>query len=524
VNSQEEDDPCGNGKKKGSVDQYGDDLPAGALARMRTVPRDDGVRPLSAHGRESQPAHKAHSDWVNALAISPDGKTLFTASEDGSLRVWDAERGKELRRLKGPVNRSAKKRGEFEYPQWNLALACSDTQLALGTSRGLYVWDLASIKPASVKVDWAGFAPCLTYSPDARMLATGNVAAGLWDVAAGKKIRDISSPAKRGFQILRFSPDGTTLASESWDHVLRLSETLSGKELAKWKGPDGAVECLAFSPCGRLLVSTDSDRKIRVWEVATRQERLTLPGNHGSNGFVAFSPDGRLLAAGGSDKTVRVYDAVAMEEIHRFKGHDGSITAVAFFPNGDSLASGSQDSTVLVWDVRAVVPKPQAKRTELKKAELDFYWQELAQGRGPDAHRAIRSLVAGGDQSITYLQKVLPPASAAEYEKLSQRLRDLNSDRFPVRERAIKELEILADEAVPGLQALRRNPPSEEVRRRVTVLLKKLEGIPPSPKTMRALRAVEVLEKIATREARRHLDALSRGVPEAPLTRRPAWR
>jgi hypothetical protein len=206
-----------------------------------------------------------------------------------------------------------------------------------------------------------------------------------------------------------------------------------------------------------------------------------------------------------------------MEEIHQFRGHDGGITALAFFPSGDFLASGSQDSTVLVWDVHSV-PKRPVKTIELKKAELEFHWQELAKGQGSEVHRAIRSLVAAGDQSVAYLQRVFPPAGGAEYEKISQLLRDLNSDRYPVREKAIKELEIFADMAVRGLQALRKDPPSEEVRRRVAVLLKKLEGARPSPRTIRAIRAVEVLEKIATGEARRHLGVLSCGVPEARLT------
>jgi WD40 repeat protein len=503
ADSQEKNEPSGSRDKKRSVDQYGDGLPAGAVARMGTVRRS---------------ANNTSLGEVNALAISPDGKTLFTASEDRSLRVWDAGTGKELRRLQEPVHSSlAKKRGEFQAPEWNLALACSGAQLALGTTKGLYLWNLADSKPAPFKVDWVGFTPSLAYSSDGRMLATGSVAAALWDVPSGKKIRDIRSPEKRGFQILRFAPDGRILASESWDHVLRLSEAATGIELTKWKGPDGAVECLAFSPCGRLLVSTDSNQKIRIWEVATGQERFVLAGNHGSNGFVAFSPNGRLLAAGGADKTIHIFDAVAMEEIHQFRGHDGWITALAFFAGGDFLASGSQDATVLVWDVRPVA-KRQAKSIELKKAELESYWQELAKGQGAETHLAIRSLVAASDQSVAYLQKVLAPAATAEYEKISQFLRDLNSQRFPVRERAIKELEISADMALPGLKALRKNPPSEEVRRRVAILLKKLEGVQPSPRTIRALRAVEVLEKIATKEARHHLGALSRGVPEARLT------
>ncbi len=481
---------------------------------------DGVVRLLDATtGKEREPVNKAHFGWVNALAISPDGKTLFVGGEDLSLRVWELTTGKEIRRLREPVTRSFSiKLGQFEDPGSIYGLACSPDgkQLAMGKTHGLTLWNLAAAQAVPRQID-ARITFGLAFSPDGRVLASGNVATHLWEVASGRKIREIPFPGQHGVQSLAFSPDGKILATGGPHKNIPLWKVATGTEDRKLEGQHRGYEpCLAFSPCGRLLASTDVGKNFHVWEVASSQRRFSIPGS--SEGCVAFSPNGNLLALAGSDKIVHVYDVVRREEIHQFRGHDGWIKALAFVPNGAFLASGSQDGTVLIWDVRSLERKMQRKYIPLNQKEFDSCWLDLAKGKGDRAHHAIRSLVAAGDQSVTFLQQVCPPHPKEDFEKIPQLLRDLDSDQFPIREKAAAQLEIMGEKVVPALLKLQQKPPSLEVSRRVDYLLKKLEKASISPEKIRSLRAVEVLERIATPQAQRVLESLSQGAQEAFLT------
>jgi hypothetical protein len=116
------------------------------------------------------------------------------------------------------------------------------------------------------------------------------------------------------------------------------------------------------------------------------------------------------------------------------------------------------------------------------------------------------------------LKAHLRPAPKADSQHLARLVDDLNSDRFPVRERATTELEELAESAEPALQKTLFGKPTPEVRRRVQQLLERLKGPVPPGRRLQAFRAVEVLEHIDTPEAQQILEALAKGAPEARLT------
>ena len=117
-----------------------------------------------------------------------------------------------------------------------------------------------------------------------------------------------------------FSPDGTTLASASFDSTIRLWEMIS-PQLAfnrnqdsllggggPLRGHKGAVWSVSFSPDGNFLASGSDDETIRLWEVGTGQHSGTLTGHTDWVRSVAFSPDGTTLASGSDDGTIRLWD------------------------------------------------------------------------------------------------------------------------------------------------------------------------------------------------------------------------
>jgi hypothetical protein len=135
-------------------------------------------------------------------------------------------------------------------------------------------------------------------------------------------------------------------------------------------------------------------------------------------------------------------------------------------------------------------------------------WQELGGTSPAKAYAALWDLTSRGDGAVRWLRKSWQPASAEE--RARRLLAGLDGDDFAQREKARRELEELAEEAEPVLRTALAKPTSAELRQAAKRLLARLEG-PASPGRLRQVRALTVLERIGTPQARRLLHDLGKG-------------
>jgi hypothetical protein len=115
--------------------------------------------------------------------------------------------------------------------------------------------------------------------------------------------------------------------------------------------------------------------------------------------------------------------------------------------------------------------------------------------------------------------KPVGPFDSETDKKIDRLITELDSTRFAVREKATQELRLLEELAEPALSRALVGRPSLETRRRIEGLLQRLEGPVTVPKRLRALRSIEVLEKIGSLESQQLLTLLGGGAPEARLTK-----
>ena len=125
------------------------------------------------------------------------------------------------------------------------------------------------------------------------------------------------------------------------------------------------VSSVSFSPDGTTLASGSYDGTVKLWDVATRTNIATLQGHTSVVWSVSFSPDGATLASGSTDRTVKLWDVATRTNIATLQGHTSMVHSVSFSPDGTTLASGSRDNTVKLWDVVEVL------RTTLVKISGD---------------------------------------------------------------------------------------------------------------------------------------------------------
>jgi hypothetical protein len=147
---------------------------------------------------------------------------------------------------------------------------------------------------------------------------------------------------------------------------------------------------------------------------------------------------------------------------------------------------------------------------------MEKLWAELEVPDAARAHKALSRLVEFSDVAVDLIGKRVRPNTTPA--RMPQLIRDLDSDLFDVREKALAELDALGDMAKPSLQAELQKDPSPEFQARIHTLLAKTPPVTIAPEQLRDWRAIEILEFIGTTKAKGVLKILADGNPEARLT------
>jgi WD domain, G-beta repeat len=305
------------------------------------------------------------------------------------------------------------------------------------------------------------------------------------------------------------------------DGTVRLWEVATGEEICAWEAATG--EEIPITITWESVIGEAATGKKKV--------RIPTPGYYAVSGIgrrnawilVAFTPDGKAVAAanGGS---IRLWDLLSGTTLSPLVGHRGRVRGVAFSPDSRVLASVSDDTTGLVWDLtyRAARPATKPPRPDV----LATLWDDLVSSDATRAWRAIWTLTAIPAQSVPLLRDRLRAAPASpDPKQLAQLVADLDADEFQVRQKAHRKLEELGAVAEAALHKGLEGRPSLELRKRLEQLLELVEEQKRqkqmrvfSGEALRGVRAVVVLEKIGTPEARQILETLAAGGRESRLT------
>jgi RNA polymerase sigma factor (sigma-70 family) len=197
------------------------------------------------------------------LAFAPNSRLLLTGEEIPArvFRVWDADTGREVRRLEGEVyNRPA-----FSADGRLLAATASDRLRLLDFRSGKELFSVPEKGRHGLAFTW-----------DGRTLACGDhKSIALWEVLTGRLRGRIELPGN-GCTALQFSPDGRWLAWGEGERV-RLWDRARGRLLRTFAGHEGNVTDLRFTPDGRSLISASTDSTLLVWDLASSAARPGPP-------------------------------------------------------------------------------------------------------------------------------------------------------------------------------------------------------------------------------------------------------
>jgi hypothetical protein len=242
------------------------------------------------------------------------------------------------------------------------------------------------------------------------------------------------------------------------------------------------------------------------------------------NWSAVLSPDGRLMAVmthylePGNE--IRIYET-ATGTLRGTICAPCKIESFDFAPDGKTLATSCADTTVLIWDLHR--PFAGGKATQpppLNPAETEALWNSLGARDAMEMDRAFWALVRAPKQTVALLSQRLKPAQGPTSSQLQKWIANLDSKSFKERESATVELKQLGEQAFPAVQTtLLKKDISLEQRQRLEIILKHIENAGVDPAQLRELRAIEVLERIASSEALQLLKTLASRDDNSVLTR-----
>jgi len=455
-----------------------------------------------------------YQQQITALTFAAKGKSLACASTEKAT-LWEPTTGKQVRVL----------HDKLRYEPV-LAASRDGKWLAVG-SEEIALWDLQVDKVVHRLPDSLLSNRCLTIAPDSRSVVypINNSALKQWDLSTAKETRRISLPMSHPKSLV-FSPRREIVAAGfgngSAQHEFATWNSVTANKKAHVRLGKNATHVI-LSPDGRLVAASQNDDSIQIWNVekGKMMHRFETTQREFNGALfiheMSFSPDSRTLATGCIDGSVRLWEVATGLERHRLLGHRQGFIKLTFSPDGKLLASSSADVTALVWDLaslgREKTPGP------LSEKQLQSHWEDLRQKDASKAYRVIWELKIDPERSIPFLRKHFPPVPAADARMIKHLIGELVDKQFAVRDKAFRQIAEFGDLAADELRHASANSPSLELRRRVDSLLKEAESPVPPLESLRMIRAMEVLECIATSEARSILTEIAKGAPQSCITK-----
>ncbi len=360
-----------------------------------------------------------HKDWVNSVAVSPDGKWAVSGSQDKTVKIWDLETGECRATLEGHTDRVQ-----------SVAITPDGKRiLSASIDNSVRVWDASSGRELALLDGHANKVWSVDALQDnARALSGGfDQTLRLWDLASRSCLKSIQCGTDDAEDVFSTAVNraGTRAMSGHRDGRIRRWSLETGECLATLTGHSGIVWSVQIAPDGQLAVSGSEDKTVKVWDLETGTCVGTLEGHQDGVTSVAISPDGTLIASTAfTDGTLRLWDlkSGACVQVIHIDAPTPFISGV-FSPDGSRLVGGgATPPLVYVYRLTGVRPAPSAEATRRYVNAKVVLLGEGTVGKTSLAHRVIEDKYVVRDRThgmnVWRLDLPLPPDAMLEREAL----------------------------------------------------------------------------------------------------------
>ena len=335
----------------------------------------DALRKGGTHGPALVPGNSAESRMIQMLEGKiqprmPFGQDPLKAEDIATIKAWidagakgAASGANVVLTAPTPVIPDIKPLVPVVSPVGSIAYSPEGKLLAVGGYKEVRLMNPANGMVLATLGGHADLVRALAFSPDGTWLvASGGLPQRsgeirIWDVETHQLLRTMEGHNDCIYSVA-VSPDGKTIASGSYDKLIKLWDANSGKETRTLKDHVDAVFAVAFSPDGKWLASGAQDRTVKIWDVASGKRLYTLSDALDGITTIVFHPSGRQIAAAGYDKVIRVWDLSDKggTQAQSMIADEESILQIAYSPDGKTIISTSADRSVRFRDATTLNP------------------------------------------------------------------------------------------------------------------------------------------------------------------------
>lgn len=247
-----------------------------------------------------------HSRAISQLDFHPNGESLASSSEDGTVRVWDISSGSEY----------------VTFDEGNEAFGVS-------------------------------------FDSNGDKLASGNADSfvRVWDLQTGELENTLAGHTWGVLDVV-YSPDGEYIASSGYDNSARIWSAAEGTEIFTLRGHTDTIYSIIFHPTEPWLLTSSQDQSVRTWDLESGKQINAFQGNEENVIFLDITPDGKhLVTCGGGligkDNSAKVWDVYTGEELINFGDFPSAVVVCKFSKHGDLLITRTATGEINFWDLES---------------------------------------------------------------------------------------------------------------------------------------------------------------------------
>lgn len=275
-----------------------------------------------------------HTNKINTLCFSPDGKYIVSGSDDQTTKLWILETGKEIRTFNHTSGVTAV---DFSPDGRYIVTGSRDS-----SARLFNINDSKEIQTLLGRN--FDYITSLSYSPNEKNIIIGIMffATKLWELKTNKITLLKYYP-------MYFSPDGNyILAVEAFSNDIKLLNANNFKEICTLTGHTGYINCISFNSDGNYFVSSSDDKTAKLWDIKKCKKIRTFIGHNNRVVSISYSPNDEYIITGSADSTAKLWDVATCKEIRTFSGYSSSIWNVGFSSDGKHIIIGDGSNTELI--------------------------------------------------------------------------------------------------------------------------------------------------------------------------------
>lgn len=281
---------------------------------------------------------------VNAVAVTPDGRSILSASNDHTLKIWDLPTGQEVRTLMGHTD-----------AVWDVAVT-SDGQLAISASadRSLKVWRLATGEVVHTLTGHLKTVHAVAVIPDSyyAVSVSQDNTLKIWDIQSGQVVYTFVDTGSPHLCNIAITPDSRLAVTGYRKGILKIWNLETRRVEKTISAHQDRIFALAITPDGRHVISAGADRTIKVWELSTGQEKATLTGHgHWIRGL-AVTTDGQYIVSAANDRLLKVWNLSNSLSGSNQGSSIYPVTSVITRQDATQGISVSYDGTLKLWSLQ----------------------------------------------------------------------------------------------------------------------------------------------------------------------------